>query len=178
MTTSNGFVRAAVVGLFAGLLVAGWAASATAQVNSLPAGASVYKRAGCIVCHKWHGMGGPGYGGTPINFRETILDLDQLIEVISCGRPGTGMPYHLKGAYKNYDCYEGMTLEDLGEYAPGAARQQLSYRQVKQVAEFIIDHFKGRSNEVEKADCELFFGQSRMCTQLKLDAGGGGGGGH
>ena len=178
MTTSNSSVRAAAVGLLAGLVVAGWAASATAQMRSMPPGASVYKQGGCIVCHKWHGMGGPGYGGTPINFRETILDRDQLIEVISCGRPGTGMMYHLRGAYVDHDCYDGMTLEELGEYAPGAARQLLSYRQVKQVAEFIVEHFKGRSNEVEKADCELFFGESRMCTQLKLDAGGGGGGGH
>jgi hypothetical protein len=174
--TSGNSVRAAVVGSLAGLVVAGWAAAAMAQPRAMPPGASVYKRAGCIVCHKWHGMGGPGYGGTPINFRATILNEKQLIEVIACGRPGTGMLRFLRGAYKDFDCYDGMTLEELGDMAPGPARQQLNYRQVKQVADFILNHFKGRSNELKKADCTLFFGKSKMCTQLKITAGGGGGG--
>ena len=179
MTTCGKSMRGAAVAL-AGLLAMAWIAPASAQMQRRLPGAAIYKQAGCITCHKWHGMGGPGYGGTPINFRQTILELDQMIEVISCGRPGTGMMYHLRGAYKDHDCYDGMTLEELGEMAPGPARQLLNHRQVKHVAEFIVEHFKGRSDDLETADCELFFGQSKMCRQLKLDVagGGGGGGGH
>ena len=163
--------------IVAGLIV-GWAAPSWAQVTKSHPGVSVYKQAGCITCHKWHGMGGPGYGGTPINFRETFLDRAQLIEIIACGRPGTGMPYHNRDAYKKYDCYEGMTLEEMDEEdRPGRSRALLTVRQVKNVSEFILDHFKDRDNTLVRADCEIFFGPGRTCRKLKVDDGGGGGGG-
>jgi hypothetical protein len=148
--------------------------AAAQQVRKHP-GASVYKSAGCITCHKWHGMGGPGYGGTPINFRETILDKQQLMEVVACGRPGTGMPSHHKSAYKGYDCY-GLTKEDLGEDLPGRSRYTLSMRQINNVSDFIVEHFKGRTNDLVRSDCTIFFGDSRMCRNL--DMAGGAGGGH
>lgn len=150
-------------------------APAFAQDAPTHPGAPIYKQAGCITCHKWHGMGGPGYGGTPINFRQNFLTRDQLIEVIACGRPGTGMPYHIPEAYNSYDCYEGMVLDDFEpEDQPGKSRNVLRYRQVKQVAEFIIDHFEGRDDTLLPSDCEIFFGKSRMCKNLKMDTGGGG----
>ncbi len=150
--------------------------AAMAQEGRIHPGAPIYKQAGCITCHKWHGMGGPGYGGTPINFRQNFLTREQLIEVIACGRPGTGMPYHIPEAYISYDCYEGMALDDFEpEDQPGKSRSVLRYRQVKQVAEFIIDHFEGRDDTLLPSDCEIFFGKSRMCKNLKMDSGGGGG---
>ena len=175
------FVRIgfAIITLAVALAIFAWTAPTFAQGAPAHPGAPVYKQAGCIICHKWHGMGGPGYGGTPINFRQNFLTRDQLIEVIACGRPGTGMPYHLPTAYKNYDCYEGMTLEEMDVAdRPGKSRNVLSFRQVKHVAEFIIDHFEGRDDTLLTADCEIFFGKSRMCRKLKMDTGGGGGGGH
>ncbi len=152
---------------------------AFAQPQAGHPGASVYKKSGCIVCHKWHGMGGPGYGGTPINFRENFLTKKQLIEVIACGRPATGMPYHRKEAYEAYECYEGLTKEDLGaDDMPGKSRNLLSARQISNVASFIIDHFEGRDNALLQSDCAIFFGKSRMCRDLESAGGGGGGGGH
>lgn len=153
--------------------------AALAQVTASHPGVSVYKTAGCITCHKWHGMGGTGYGGTPVNFREIWLDRDQIMEVVACGRPGTAMPYHHRAAYKNYDCYEGTRLDEfLPEDRPGRSRAILNTRQVRHVSEFILEHFKGRPNEPVAADCELFFGTSRMCRNLDraMNAGGGGGG--
>ncbi len=164
---------------FAVVVVLAISAPAFAQVSGGHPGISVYKRAGCITCHKWHGMGGPGYGGTPINFREMFLDRDQLIEVIACGRPGTGMPYFVKKAYDGHDCYDGMTMEDMDEEdRPGASRTTLSNRQVNQVSDFILEHFKGRTNELVRGDCEIFFGESRVCRKLEVQTRGGGGGGH
>jgi cytochrome c551/c552 len=161
------------------LAIFAWSGPVFAQGTSSHPGAPIYKQAGCITCHKWHGMGGPGYGGTPINFRENFLTRDQLIEVIACGRPGTGMPYHIPQAYKDYECYEGMVLDDFEEEdRPGASRNVLSFRQVKSVAEFIIDHFEGRDDTLMKSDCQIFFGESRMCRKLKVETRGGGGGGH
>lgn len=163
----------AVLGL---LLTWSWINPAVAQVERGHPGISVYKSAGCIICHKWHGMGGPGYGGTPINFRETILDTKQLIEVIACGRPGTGMPFFRKDAYGKYDCYEGMTSDDLGSDFPGKSSKQLSPRQIKNVALFILEQYKGRPDVVEE-DCRIFFGESRTCRNIDamMDSGGGGG---
>ena len=161
------------------VLAGAWAAHATAEPGKAHPGIVLYKTVGCMSCHKWHGMGGSGYGGTAINFRETFLDRGQLIEVVSCGRPGTAMPAYHKEAYRGYDCYDGLTPEDLEELMPGRPPLTLSRRQIKHLADFIIEHFKGRSNEVVKSDCRIFFGDSRMCKNLKLSVGrGSGGSGH
>lgn len=181
--TTNGRVRLrrALAAPAAGALALCLAAAAAAQVTASHPGVSVYKTAGCIACHKWHGMGGPGYGGTTANFREIWLDRDQVMEVVACGRPGTSMPYHHRDAYGRFDCYEGTELDDfLPEDRPGKSRAILNTRQVRHVAEFILEHFQGRPNEPVAADCELFFGRSRMCRDLDraMRDGGGGGEGH
>ena len=166
-------------GLALAALALALSGAAGAQVSAGHPGASVYQNAGCITCHKWHGMGGSGYGGTPVNFREIWLDRDQIIEVVACGRPGTAMPYHHARAYERYDCYEGTKLDDfLTEDRPGRSRGILNTRQIRQVSEFILEHFQGRPNEPVRADCELFFGQSRMCRRIDraMESGGGGGG--
>ena len=171
------WARRAALPAFAALAL--FAAGAGAQVTASHPGVAVYKNNGCLACHKWHGMGGSGYGGTPVNFREIWIDRDQIVEVVACGRPGTAMPFHHRDAYEGYDCYEGTRLEDfLPEDRPGRSRMIMNTRQVRQVAEFILEHFKGRPNEPAPEDCELFFGKSRMCRNLERAAQAGGGGGH
>ena len=49
--------------------------------------------------HSWHGKGGGGYGAG-VSLRDINLTLNEIINVIKCGRPGTGMPYFSKKAYK------------------------------------------------------------------------------
>lgn len=155
------------------------AAPAVAQPETPHHGVRLYKTVGCMACHKWHGMGGSGYGGTPINMRETFLDRDQLIEVIACGRPGTAMPAYHKRAYRGYDCYDGLTEAGLADSMPGRPMVPLTHRQIVYLAEFILEHFKGRSNEVEEADCRIFFGDSKMCKYLDIAVGAAdGSGGH
>jgi hypothetical protein len=68
-------------------------------------GKRVFKAANCMGGHKWHGHGGSGYGGDALSLRNTELTREQIIEVIRCGRPGTGMPFHLRGAYAE-PCYD------------------------------------------------------------------------
>ena len=46
-------------------------------------GLSAYKKGNCMGCHKWHGDGGPGYGGAALSLRETGLDREQLITIIA-----------------------------------------------------------------------------------------------
>ena len=76
----------------------------------------------CAGCHKWHGNGGGGYGGAALSLRETQLTREQIIETVTCGRPGTGMPYLKRDAYQGDDksCY-GMTRADLGKDVPPGA---------------------------------------------------------
>lgn len=144
------------------------ASAADISVLERHPGKSLWENAGCMNCHKWHGMGGSGYGGTPINFREGTLTLEQLEEVIACGRPATAMPLHHKGAYAGYDCYGGLTKEELGEDVPSKGRQMLNGRQITYLADWVIKAFQERP-DVSKEDCSLYFGQSKMCTRLQVD---------
>ena len=67
--------------------------SAYSQPPKFDYGLSAYKKGNCMGCHKWHGDGGPGYGGAALSLRETGLDKEQLTKIIACGRPGTNMPF-------------------------------------------------------------------------------------
>jgi hypothetical protein len=84
-------------------------------------GQRIYENANCVGCHKWHGGGGGSYGGAALSLRDTQLNRDQIIEVVHCGRPGTGMPRHDRDAYKDYQCYGGLTAQDFGKDMPKEA---------------------------------------------------------
>ena len=101
-----------------------------AQAPKFDYGLSAYKNGNCMGCHKWHGDGGPGYGGAALSLRESGLDRDQLITIIACGRPGTNMPYFSKKAYTDDKCY-GLTFVDFkeeDENRPLPARKMLNER--------------------------------------------------
>jgi hypothetical protein len=131
-------------------------------------GLATLKRANCMTCHKWHGDGGPGYGGPAISLRKTLLNRDQLIQTIKCGRPGRGMPYFDQQAYKSDVCY-GMTFEDFADkedHRPQKGKKTLNDRQVNAIADFIIAELQGK--EVTKAYCEMYYGGStRRCELLE-----------
>jgi mono/diheme cytochrome c family protein len=69
-------------------------------LTAQPADNSAYGRrlyhdkAQCSFCHGWaaDGSGEPQSNGGAANLRQSFLNRDQLVEVISCGRPGTPMP--------------------------------------------------------------------------------------
>ncbi len=46
----------------------------------------------CVLCHKYDGRGGPSEGGYGADLRVTKLTHEELIEVITNGRAGKGMP--------------------------------------------------------------------------------------
>lgn len=46
----------------------------------------------CQGCHKADGSGGTGYGGFAANLRDTKLDHNGLVDVITNGRQNRGMP--------------------------------------------------------------------------------------
>ena len=131
-------------------------------------GKRVFQRANCVGCHKWHGAGGGGYGGDALSLRATQLDRDQIIETVTCGRPGTGMPYFQRGAYDNeaHPCY-GMGRQELGKDVPVEATTFLRPNEVSAVADYVVAEVKGRG-EPNYAECLAFFGEgSRVCNVYK-----------
>ena len=138
------------------------------QVNlNINYGLATAKRANCMGCHKWHGNGGPGYGGAAISLRKTQLSREEIITVIKCGRPGTNMPYFDKTAYKDNACYD-MTFDDFAQDAdnrPLQGKRFLNDRQVNAIADFVVTELQGKT--ITKTYCEQFFGRSaRQCEEV------------
>jgi hypothetical protein len=104
--------------------------SSAEEVRLLEFGKEVFKsKAVCQYCHKWDASGDQGYGGNALSLRATHLTPEQLTEVVKCGRPGTGMPYHDRFAYTDKRCY-GYTREEMGKDMPPAGNDFLSQREV------------------------------------------------
>jgi Cytochrome c len=129
-------------------------------------GKQVFKSANCVGCHKWHGNGGGGYGGDALSLRKTELTREQIIETVNCGRPGTGMPFHLRGAYESQPCY-GLTRAQISDSMPPEAAGFLRPGEVEAVVDYVIAHVKGKG-EPTYDECIAFFGSaSRVCGIYK-----------
>lgn len=134
-------------------------------------GKRVFQRANCVGCHKWHGGGGGGYGGDALSLRATQLDRGQIVETVTCGRPGTGMPYFQRGAYDGeaHPCY-GMGRQELDHDIPVEATTFLRPNEVGAVVDYVMAEVKGRG-EPTYAECIAFFGDgSRVCNVYKPPA--------
>jgi len=130
------------------------------------AGKAVFRRANCFGCHKWHGNGGGGYGGDALSLRRTELDREQIIETVSCGRPGTGMPFFMRGAYDTVKCH-GMTRQEVGDRIPPEGGTLLRQPDIEAVADYVLAHIKGKG-EPTYDECTGFFGNtSRVCDIYK-----------
>ena len=84
-----------VFGLFLALCVMlpGTAMAQTSDADAaaeLRKGKRLYNR--CVPCHKQDGSGGPSYGGYAANLRDTELNHDEIVAVITNGRRDKGMP--------------------------------------------------------------------------------------
>jgi hypothetical protein len=100
------------------------------EARMLEFGKEIFKsKAVCQYCHKWDASGDQGYGGNAVSLRATHLTPEQLTEVVKCGRPSTGMPYHDRFAYTDKRCY-GYTREEMGKDMPPAGNDFLSQREV------------------------------------------------
>ena len=154
-----------------GLVPAASAVGPTVGTEPLPNvdyGLATAKRANCMGCHKWHGDGGPGYGGAAISLRKTQLTRDQIITVIKCGRPATNMPYFDRKSYKQTECYD-LTFDDFDaddNDRPLKGPKFLNDRQVNAVADFVVAELQGKP--LTKAYCEKFFGgETRQCELIE-----------
>ena len=145
------------------MVLLGLASVARAQsTDASESGKAVYERANCVGCHKWSGIGGGGYGGAALSLRATELSKQQIVETVTCGRPGTGMPHFTADPYAGKDCY-GMSAADVKDMMPPAANVVLRLREIDRVADYVVAHIKGKGDPT-LADCVAFFGDtSRVC---------------
>jgi mono/diheme cytochrome c family protein len=147
-------------------IVATPASVAAQPADPTDAGKTVFKRANCFGCHKWHGNGGGGYGGDALSLRKTELTREQIMETAECGRPGTGMPFFSRSAYDSVKCY-GMNRQDVGAQIPPEANVFLRQQDVEAVADYVLAHIKGKG-EPNYSECIDFFGNaSRVCDVYK-----------
>jgi len=164
MTRTQLFAATAIIMSFAATIRV-LAAQPAAQ-DRTDVGKQVFKSANCVGCHKWHGNGGGGYGGDALSLRKTELTREQIIETVNCGRPGTGMPFHLRGAYESQPCY-GLTRAQISDSMPPEAAGFLRPGEVEAVVDYVIAHVKGKG-EPTYDECIAFFGSaSRVCGIYK-----------
>ena len=140
MKARNPIVHCALVSL--AVLVSAPAFAQTPQsaeeARFIEFGKEIFKsKAVCQFCHKWDASGDQGYGGNALSLRATKLTLEQMTEVVKCGRPGTGMPYHDRFAYTDKRCY-GYTREQMGSDMPPAGNDFLSNREVEAVVKYLF----------------------------------------
>ncbi len=153
-------VIGALLGCVGALCIA--AGQGAAQNGHAESGKQVYERANCVGCHKWSGVGGGGYGGAALSLRETQLSVDDVVEIVTCGRPGTGMPHFTPDPYAAGACY-GLKADDVKGIMPPNANVMLHREDIQDVAHYVVDVIKGKG-EPTLADCVTFFGDaSRVC---------------
>ena len=83
----SGFLLALYVLLPGAAMSQTSAADAAAELRK---GKRLYNR--CVPCHKQDGSGGPSYGGYAANLRDTQLNHEEIVAVITNGRRDKGMP--------------------------------------------------------------------------------------
>jgi mono/diheme cytochrome c family protein len=104
-----------------------------------------HEKADCQFCHgiDGDGRGDPRSPGRASDLRKTFLTREQVIEVITCGRPTTQMPHFDKFAYE--DRCGGFTAAELGKDVPPEPHStSLSRREIEAVADYVLTVFKGK----------------------------------
>jgi len=137
------------------------------EARTIAYGKEVFKtKATCQYCHKWDASGDQGYGGNALSLRKTQLTPAQMAEVVKCGRPGTGMPYHDRFAYTDKRCY-GMTRADLGNDMPPAGNEFLQPREIDAVVKYLFAEAVGRGESTYEECVEFWGSDTRECEPMK-----------
>lgn len=124
------------------------------------------EKAECSFCHGWagDGAGHPQSPGRAANLRQSKLDRETLIMVISCGIPGTAMPHFDEQAYTDKRCY-GMTESELGNRVPTLPPSTtLQRREIEVVADYLLAKIIGRGDITREECIENFGERARSCS--------------
>jgi len=157
--------------------VADTAAPGTPELDPLLAGADiarghdVFAKVGiCVSCHGWDGDGtgkNPRSEGNAALLRESGLDAAGFIEIISCGIPGTPMPYHDSQAYRDDRCY-GMKAADFEAGQMPHKGKSIKHEDIINLVAYIQTHIQGKPKATYE-DCADYFGASaeKACAWMK-----------
>ena len=155
--------------LAAVLLGLGFASTpAMAQEDKSAAGLQVWRLSGCASCHGVFGEGGGG-GEQPEgpSLRRTSLSRDALKETISCGRPGSKMPFFLKGAYTVTPCW-GIEIQEEPP-AEMVGLGSLTPVRIDALVDYLMARVVGKSDEITRQECAAYFGNPNhpTCNAMK-----------
>ncbi len=136
-------------------------ATAAADPGDIAEGMRLFQQKGnCQACHGWAGDGRKMDSQVPdgANLRETKLDRTNVIAVIKCGRPGTGMPAFDKFAYSDGRCYgtKEADLKRLGVRMPDPPAT-LQAREIELLADFLFAKVIGKGS-MDRAKCVAYWG--------------------
>ncbi len=144
------------------------AASAQDEPRNIARGREVYRdKAQCHWCHGWDGRGSQSDMGFGPSLRESFLDLEGVIEVVTCGRIGKEMPAHDSKAYVDDRCY-GVTRADIErpEDVPTPGLAILRASEIEMVAAFLIEWVIQKDVTFEY--CVRYHGaEAQICQDLK-----------
>ena len=127
------------------------------------------QKANCQACHGWAGDGRKMDTQMPdgANLRETKLDRQNLVMVIKCGRPGSGMPAFDRFAYSDGRCY-GLKQADLrasGQRMPDPP-STLQVREVEAIADFLFAKVVNQG-PMDHSKCIEFWGSEvEACSEF------------
>ena len=153
--------RSAPAGVLLVLFSGSVAWAQAADPSDIAEGGRLFRqKANCQACHGWAGDGRKMDTQMPdgANLRETTLDRQNLIMVIKCGRPGTGMPAFDRFAYSDGRCY-GLKQADLrasGKRMPDPPAT-LQVREVEAIADFLAAKVV-MQGPMDHAKCIEFWG--------------------
>src|SRR5262249_49639672 len=159
--TLRSVVRSAGTVVILTLLSGSVASAQAADPSDIAEGRRLFRqKANCQACHGWAGDGRKMDTQMPdgANLRESPLDRENLVMIIKCGRPGTGMPAFDKFAYGDGRCY-GMKQADLrasGQRMPDPPAT-LQVREVEALADFLMVKVV-RQGPMDHAKCVEFWG--------------------
>ena len=160
-STLRSALRSARAGALLALLSGSIAWAQAADPSDIAEGGRLFRqKANCQACHGWAGDGRKMDAQMPdgANLRETTLDRQNLIMIIKCGRPGTGMPPFDRFAYSDGRCY-GLKQADLrasGQRMPDPPAT-LQVREVEAIADFLTAKVV-KQGAMDHAKCIEFWG--------------------
>ena len=139
------------------VLVVALTGAARAQTEAqVKAGLEVWKSSGCADCHGAFADGDKQRDEMPTgaNLRGSRLDAAALKQIISCGRPDTGMPSFDAGAYTVRTCFGQPVGAAPGNLYP--APRTLSPAEIDSVIIYLQAHVVGR-RQIAHEDCLYYY---------------------
>jgi mono/diheme cytochrome c family protein len=135
--------------------------------DSVKAGLTLWKTAGCADCHGPFADGDREDDDFPIgaNLRTTRLDPAALRMTIRCGRAGSGMPAFDEEAYMTRECYGGPQGTRPGNLQP--TPRTLTLEEIDAVIAYLQGRIIGRG-KITREECLSYYeDQPDTCEDYK-----------